>query len=60
MLDMLMILTTAIKFMLPGMQIQIHILHQGHFLYVNVENEYSFLPLEANGIGRVLSASAPH
>ena len=47
MLDMLMILTTAMKFMLPGMQIQIHILHQGHFLYVNDENEYSFLPLEA-------------
>ena len=39
--------TTSMKAMLLGMQIQIHIRHQSHFLYVNAENEYSCLPLEA-------------
>jgi len=38
---------TSMKAMLLGMQIQIHIRHQSHFLYVNAENEYSCLPLEA-------------
>ena len=35
------------KAMLLGMQIHIHIRNQSHFLYVNAENEYSCLPLEA-------------
>ena len=64
-LDMLMILklqTTSMKAMLLGMQIQIHIhiRHQSHFLYVNAENEYSCLPLEAYNESNIWSMHNDH